>query len=137
MVLKARTVQERELKLVDNRIFFFRQFIRILGINSWEVGILDRIHNSVNSDRGILSVNSIKEETMIKLVIWVAHNELTFKLVHDHENSFMQLRANIDFRIIKIVVKAGFSGSESLCVFICSLCEHQQVTQIDSVYIFD
>ena len=57
--------------------------------------------------------------------------------MHNDEYRLMKLRPDVDLRIVIVIIMAGLSWTESKRILIGSLCEHQQMTQIDSIGVFD
>ena len=74
---------------------------------------------------------------MVKTIAWIAHDKLAFQLVHNDEYRLMKLRPDVDLRIVIVIIMAGLSWTESKRILIGSLCKHQQMTQIDSIGVFD
>ena len=74
---------------------------------------------------------------MVKTIAWIAHDKLAFQLVHNDEYRLMKLRPDVDLRIVIVIIMAGLSWTESKRILISSLCKHQQMTQIDSIGVFD
>ena len=102
MAAKRLTFRKIRTEIVDDRSLVFRQLIRIIciAVNSRKICVFKLITLSIakNSTRGA-KINLMQEQTALHLKVWVALDNGTFELKHQHRHRVFRC---LDRRLIRV-----------------------------------
>jgi hypothetical protein len=113
MFLEPVAVPKIVLPFFDNRFFFRRQCVRILGIEGRKVRRIQLVRSGRETNRSLNRIDFIKEEPVFHVPLGMTENRLPFQFKKDDvDGLYDRLLA---FLVIVVLVRRTWQSSAGKC----------------------